>query len=95
MRKSLKLYKKIETSKTILLVSYIIGIFLISLVVIGTFMQIDTSNLTTITVVSLGEISASNIWYYKKASRENVPKILKTFPKEVQEQIDINQLLNN
>ena len=87
--------KKNETSKIILLVSYIIGIFLIGLVVIGTFMQIDTTNLTTIAVVSLGEISASNIWYYKKASRENVPKILKTFPKNIQEQIDINQLLNN
>lgn len=87
--------KKIETSKLILLVSYLIGIMLIVLVIVGTFMGVDTTNLTSITVVSLGEISASNIWYFKKASRENVPKVIKTFPKEMREQIDINQLLNN
>ncbi len=96
MRKNEKVENnKLETSKLIILISYVIGIILIGLVIAGTFMQIDVTNLTTITVVSLGEISASNIWYFKKASKENVPKIIKTFPKAIREQVDVNQLLNN
>lgn len=86
--------KKMETSKKIILASYIISIILTIIVVVGTFMNYDVSNITTIASLSYAELSFSNVWYYKKAAKENVPKILGSLPKEIREQIDINQLLN-
>lgn len=85
---------KIETSKKIILVSYIIAIILSLIVVIGTFLGVDVSNITTITALVFGEISVSNAFYFRKASKENVPKVIASMPKEFREQIDINQLLN-
>lgn len=85
--------KKIETSKLILIVSYIIAIVLTCIVVVGTFMDLDISNVTSITLASWVEVSASNVWYLKKAGRENVIKIYNSLPQEVKEQVDINQML--
>lgn len=86
--------KKIETSKKILLVSYIITIILTIVVIIGSILGFDTSNITTITCLAYAEISASNIWYYKKSKTENAIKIIKDMPEEIRNQIDINQLMN-
>lgn len=85
--------KKIETSKLILIISYVIAIVLTSIVVVGTFMNYEVSNITTITALAYAELSASNIFYFKKAGRENVIKIYNNLPEEVKEQIDINQML--
>lgn len=85
---------KMETSKRIILASYVIAIVLTLLVIIGTFMSIDVSNLTTITGLVWAEVASSNIWYFKKATKENVPKVLASLPELYKEQIDINQLLN-
>ena len=57
-------------------------------------MNYDVSNITTIASLSYAELSFSNVWYFKKAAKENVPKIIGSLPEEVREQIDINQLLN-
>lgn len=86
--------KKIETSKKILYLSYIIAIVLSIIVVIGTFAGYDVSNITTIASLTWGEVATCNIWYLKKSAKENVPKILSSLPEEIREQIDINQLLN-
>lgn len=80
----------IETSKLILLVSYVIAVILTVIVVIGTFLDKDMSNVTQIALISWGEVTASNIWYYKKAARENV---FKNIPEKYLENIDINNLL--
>ena len=85
--------KKIETSKLILIISYVIAIVLTSIVVVGTFLNYEMSNITTITALAYAEVSACNIFYYKKASRENVIKIYNSLPPEVKEQLDINQML--
>lgn len=86
---------KIETSKAILLVSYTIGIILTLLVIIGTFLGYDMGNVTTITSLAYAEIASSNIFYYKKAAKENVPKIIASLGDDIKDQVDINQLLNN
>lgn len=86
--------KKIETSKKILIVSYSVAIVLTLLVIFGTFFNFDASNITTIALLAWGEVSVSNAFYYNKAAKENVPKILKDFDKEILEQIDINQFIN-
>ena len=89
-----RLKKKMETSKKIILSSYVIAIVLTLLVIIGTFTSLDVSNLTTITALVWAEVSVSNAYYFKKAAKENVPKVLANFPELYREQIDINQLLN-
>ena len=86
--------KKIETSKMIMLVSYVIAIILSIIVVIGTFMGYEISGVTTIASLAWAEVATGNIWYFKKATKENVPKVIASMPKELREQIDINTLLN-
>lgn len=65
-----------------------------AIVVIGTFLNYDVSNITTIASLAWAEVAVSNAFYYKKAAKENVPKILASLPQEFQEQIDINSLLS-
>ena len=86
--------KKMETSKKIIWASYIITGILSLIVIIGTFLGYEMSNVTTIAALAFAETSASNIFYLRKSAKENVPKIISSFPKELQEMIDINQLLN-
>lgn len=83
-----------ETSKIILLVSYAIAIVLTLIVIIGSFTMYDMSNITTIACLAYAELSASNIFYYKKAAKENVPKVISSLSEEFKSQVDINQLLN-
>ena len=89
MKLDLKLLK-IETSKLILLVSYINAISLTLVVIVGTFLSFDMSNVTQITLASWAEVAACNIWYYKKATREN---IFKNIPEKYLESLDINNLI--
>ena len=86
--------KKIETSKLILIISYVISIVLTSIVIVGTFMSFDVNNITTIAALAYAELGSANIFYFKKAGRENVIKIYNNLPQEAKEQIDINQMLS-
>lgn len=86
--------KKMETSKKIILASYILAIILSAIVVIGTFMNYEVTNITTIASLAWAEVAASNIWYFKKSAKENVPKVIASMPEELREQVDINMLLN-
>ena len=71
---------KLETSKKLLLASYISAILLTIIVVIGTFMNFDVTNITTIASLAWAEVAATNVWYYKKAAKENVPKVIASLP---------------
>lgn len=91
--------KKMETSKRILLVSYILGIVLTITVVICTLLNIECSNITTLAGAAWLEISASNVFYLNMNKRLNVPKIVmgiyRDLPNDLREQIDINTLFSN
>ena len=87
--------KNMETSKIILLVSYLCAIILTFIVIIGSFMNFDMGNVTTIASLAWGEVAVSNAFYYKKAAKENVPKVIASLDKDIRDQIDVNQLLNN
>ena len=76
MNKKNKNKNKMEMSKKILWLSYIIGITLALTVIICSFMNIDCSNITTLAGVAWLEISASNIFYYTMNKRLNAPKII-------------------
>lgn len=90
---------KIETSKKILVVSYIIAIVLTVIVVLCSFAGVECSNITTLASAAWIELSASNIFYYTMCKRLNVPKIVmriyNDLPSELKEQVDINNLLSN
>lgn len=79
-----------ETSKLILCVSYMNAIILALVVITGTFLSFDMSNVTQITLASWAEVAACNIWYLKKAAREN---IFKNLPEKYLESVDINNLI--
>ncbi len=81
---------KVETSKLILTVSYFISIVLTVIVVIGAFTDKNMEYVVQIALASYVEVSASNVWYYKKATREN---IFKNLPKKYLENVDINNLI--
>ena len=83
-------FSNIETSKLILFISYVISVALTVVVIVGTFLGFDMSNVTQITLISYGEVTASNIFYFKKSGREN---IFKNLPKEFLEKVDINNLI--
>lgn len=91
--------KKIETSKKILIISYILAIVLTLLVVICSFVGIECSNITTLASAAWLEVSASNIFYYTMCKRLNVPKVVMgiygDLPSELKEQVDINSLISN
>lgn len=86
--------KKMETSKKIILASYVMAIILSLIVVLGTFGSYEVSNITTIASLAWAEVAASNVWYFKKAAKENVPKVIASMPEEFREQVDINLLLS-
>lgn len=91
--------KKMETSKKILWLSYIIGITLTVIVIICTLLNIECSNITTLAGAAWLEISASNIFYYTMNKRLNAPKIVvglyNDLPDELKEQVDVNNLFSN
>lgn len=87
--------KRIETSKKILIVSYAMAVALTAIVIYGSFAGYDMTNVTQICALAWAEVATANVFYYKKAGRENVIKEYKSLPKEAKEQIDINQMINN
>ena len=91
--------KKIETSKKILAISYILAITLTLIVVICTFIGIECGYITTLAGAAWLEVSASNVFYYTMCKRLNVPKVIMgiygDLPPELKEQVDINNLLSN
>lgn len=80
----------IETSKLILVISYLVSIILTVIVIIGAFTDKDMAYVVQIALASYAEVSASNIFYFKKATREN---IFKNLPKKYLDQVDINNLV--
>lgn len=70
--------------------SYAISIILTVIIVIGAFIDKSMEYVVQIALASYAEVSASNIWYYKKATREN---IFKNLPADKLEFIDINNLI--
>lgn len=89
--------KKLETSKKILYISYVVAIALTIIVIICTFAGLECSNITTIAGSAWLEVSASNVFYYNMNKKLNTPKIVygiyEGLPEELKEQVDVNSLL--
>ena len=91
--------KKMETSKKVLWLSYIIAIALTIIVIICSLLSIECSNITSLAGYSWGEVAAANVFYYTMVKRLNAPKIVmgiyNDLPDSLKEQIDINNLFSN
>lgn len=91
--------KRMETSKKILIISYMISIVLTAIVIVCTFAGIECGYIATLAGTAWIEVSASNVFYYTMCKRLNVPKVVMgiygDLPQELKEQVDINNLLSN
>lgn len=91
--------RKMETSKKILVISYVLAILLTVIVIICTIAGIECGNITTLAGAAWLEVSASNVFYYTMCKRLNVPKVIMgiygDLPEELKGQVDINNLLSN
>ena len=91
--------KKMEVSKIILCVSWAATIILSGIAVIGTFSNIDVTNLVTLAGIAWGELTAAHGFYYWKAKNENrtkVPiKVIESLPAEVRDQMDLTQVITS
>lgn len=85
---------KITTSKLILIASYAVAIALSFIVVYGAFNQLDMMHVTTVAGLAWAEVAAANIWYYKKAEKENVIKIAIGLSEKLNQSLDIGQIID-
>lgn len=91
--------KKPEFGKIIAVMSTISSFILSGIIVYCTFHGIECGNLTTVTCLAWAETAASNVAYYSKVKKENLPKtiigIYKGLPRDLKAQVDINSLMNS
>lgn len=91
--------KKMETSKKLLWVSYVVAISLTVLVIVCTFLNVECSNIASIIPYSYTEVGAVNAFYLMMNKRLNAPKVVmglyNDLPDNLKEQVDINNLLSN
>lgn len=91
--------RKTETSKKILWLSYAIAILLTLIVIVCTFVNIECSNITTITGFAWTEVASANVFYYTMVKRLNAPKVVmgiyQDLTEDLKSQIDINNLFSN
>ena len=85
---------KITTSKLILIVSYTVAITLSAIVVYGAFAGRDMTHVAVIAGMAWAEVAAANVWYYKKAEKENIIKIALSLSEKLKQSIDIGQIID-
>lgn len=86
--------KKITCSKLILIVSYIAAALVSAVVIYGAFRGIEMMYVATIGGLAWAEVASANIWYFKKAEKENVIKIALGLSKEMGQELDVNRLVD-
>ena len=83
-----KVKEKITTSKKIILASYIIGVALSAVLVIGAFKGYDVTTVGIVAGAAYAEIAAANAFYFWKAKKENIMKIALGTVKDIPDQVD-------
>lgn len=83
---------KSEFSKKLLAVDYII--FLVLLVAMVLFPEVDFATIIVAWIAQLGISSAAYYWKAKNENRTKVPiNVISSLPPEVREQIDLTQVI--
>lgn len=74
----------VTTSKKIMIISYVITVILATMTIVLSIKGYDTTAISTITGLFVGEVSVSNAFYFRKAGKENAIKmalgVIKEFP---------------
>ena len=81
--------KRLEFSKWLMIVSYVIMIIITAFTGYSFFMGYDISLLTPIIAASWGEVAAINAFYMNKAKAENKIKIVTNMSREDIEELSI------
>lgn len=87
--------KKLEFSKKLLIVDYLIMVILI----VSTLIWGDTIDLPTVVVAWAAQLGISSVAYYWKAKCENrlkVPiSVVESLPPEIQDKVDMTQIITS
>lgn len=81
-----------QTSKLILLSSWIASITLTLIVILGAFLSIDMMYVSTITSLAWGELTATHAFYFWKAKNENRSKYAMKLVKDFAEEYGIDSV---
>jgi hypothetical protein len=86
--------KKVEFSKKLLIVDYLIVVVLFVCAFI--FPNVDVVTIIVAWVAQLGISSAAYYWKAKNENRAKVPlKVIESLPPEMREQIDLTQVITS
>lgn len=86
--------KKVEFSKKLLIVDYLILIVLFICAFI--FPAVDVVSIIVAWVAQVGISSAAYYWKAKNENRAKVPlKVIESLPAEIREQIDLTQIITS
>lgn len=88
----MKKNKKIEFSKKLIMMDYLILIVLFLCQII--FPAVDFVTVTVAWIAQLGISSAAYYWKAKNENRLKVPlKVVESLPKEIRDQLDLTQIV--
>lgn len=85
---------KIQTSKLILLVDYIVAILLTVAVVVGAYLEHDMYQVSTVAVGWDAQLAVATGFYYWKAKNENRSKHAMILVKDLAEAYGIENVVN-
>lgn len=86
--------KKLEFSKKLLIVDYILLVILIMCAAI--FQSVDFSSIIVAWIAQIGISSAAYYWKAKNDNRTKVPvKVIESLPEEIREQLDMTQIITS
>ena len=86
--------KKVEFSKKLLIVDYLILVVLFICAVV--FPSVDIVSIIVAWIAQLGISSAAYYWKAKNENRAKVPlKVIESLPAEMREQIDLTQIITS
>lgn len=78
------------TSKLILLVDFLVAVTLTVLVVVGAFLELDMSQVSTVALAWDGQLAVATGFYYWKARHENRSKGTQQLVRELADQYGID-----
>ena len=86
--------KKVEFSKKLLIVDYLILVVLFICAVV--FPSVDIVSIIVAWIAQLGISSAAYYWKAKNENRAKVPlKVIESLPAEMRDQIDLTQIITS
>jgi len=85
---------KVQTSKLILIVDFIIAIALTIVVIVGSYLSLDMTNVTTICALWDAQLAVAVGFYYWKAKNENRSKYAMQLIKDLAERYEIEYVVH-